>query len=135
MCGIAGFVSPVGLMSRDAMEGAAREMGDRLRHRGPDDAGVWVEPACGVALAHRRLSIIDLTEHGHQPMLSADQRFVIIFNGEIYNFAGLREQLEKLDHRFRGTSDTEVMLAAIVQWGLEAALKRFNGMFAFALWD
>src|SRR5438445_13709311 len=135
MCGIAGFVGPAGLMSQDAMEGVARDMGDRLRHRGPDDAGVWVEPACGLALSHRRLAIIDLTEHGHQPMLSADGRFVIVFNGETYNFGDLRTELESLGHKFRGHSDTEIMLAAIVQWGLQTALKRFNGMFAFALWD
>src|SRR5438552_15951107 len=110
MCGIAGFASPAGLMSRDAMEGAARNMGELLRHRGPDDAGVWIDLASGVVLSHRRLSIIDLTEQGHQPMLSADQRFVLIFNGEIYNFAQLRADLAKRNHRFRGTSDTEVML-------------------------
>ena len=104
------------------MEGAARDMGDRLRHRGPDDADVWVESACGVALSHRRLAIIDLTQQGHQPMVSADQRFIIVFNGEIYNFAQLRAELEERGHRFRGASDTEVMLTAFCEWGVEAAL-------------
>jgi len=122
-------------MSREAMEGAARDMGDRLRHRGPDDADVWVESACGVALSHRRLAIIDLTQQGHQPMVSADQRFIIVFNGEIYNFAQLRAELEERGHRFRGASDTEVMLTAFCEWGVEAALARFNGMFAFGAWD
>ena len=117
------------------MEGAARDMGDRLRHRGPDDADVWVESACGVALSHRRLAIIDLTQQGHQPMVSADQRFIIVFNGEIYNFAQLRAELEERGHRFRGASDTEVMLTAFCEWGVEAALARFNGMFAFGAWD
>src|SRR5437660_7276938 len=107
MCGIAGFLSPIGTMSRDAMGTVARAMGDRLRHRGPDDAGIWLDPSCGIALSHRRLAIIDLTEQGHQPMLSADERFVIVFNGEIYNFLQLRKELDELGHRFRGASDTE----------------------------
>ncbi len=117
------------------MEGAARDMGERLRHRGPDDADVWVESKCGVALSHRRLAIIDLSEQGHQPMVSADQRFIIVFNGEIYNFVQLRAELEECGHRFRGASDTEVMLAAFCEWGVEAALGRLNGMFAFGAWD
>lgn len=136
MCGIAGLVDWGG-GGVDASE--AREivsaMTDALRHRGPDDAGAWVDPVAGVALGHRRLSIIDLSPLGHQPMHSADGRYVITFNGEIYNFRALYHELSGLGHRFRGHSDTEVLLAAVSEWGVRPAVERFNGMFAFALWD
>ncbi len=111
------------------------QMTSTLQHRGPDDSGAWVEGNEGVALGFRRLSIIDLSPEGHQPMQSASGRYVIIFNGEVYNFSALREELEVKGHRFRGHSDTAVMLAAIEEWGLEAAVKRFVGMFAIVLWD
>ena len=111
------------------------QMTDRLRHRGPDDADVWTDPKAGVALGHRRLSILDLSAAGRQPMTSACGRFVITYNGEVYNFQKLRRELEALGHGFRGHSDTEVVLASIAQWGVEAALPRMNGMFAFGLWD
>ena len=117
------------------MAALARTMADKLRHRGPDDAGVWVDAAQGIAFGHRRLSIIDPSREGHQPMISACGRYIITYNGEIYNFSELRTELEALGHRFRGHSDTEALLAAIAQWGVEAALVRSNGMFAFALWD
>jgi asparagine synthase (glutamine-hydrolysing) len=110
-------------------------MSDSICHRGPDDSGAWTDAESGIALGFRRLAILDLSPTGHQPMQSADQRFVMIFNGEIYNFASLRDELLGLGHSFRGTSDTEIMLAAVRQWGLKPAVQRFNGMFAFALWD
>lgn len=132
MCGIAGFFETHS-RSHDARSIIAR-MTRRLEHRGPDDEGLWLDAGAGIALGQRRLSILDLSPLGHQPMFSASGRFAIVFNGEIYNFPELRGQLE-YQYPFRGGSDTEVMLAAFEQWGIEPALRRFNGMFAFALWD
>jgi asparagine synthase (glutamine-hydrolysing) len=140
VCGIAGFVDfSKEPRKREEMAGVVGRMTATLRHRGPDDEGVWVDEKAGIALGHRRLSIIDLSPEGHQPMHSACGRYVVVFNGEIYNYRQVRDEIEK-DARegrigWRGHSDTEVMLAAISRWGLEGALERFNGMFAFALWD
>lgn len=103
--------------------------------RGPDAAGEWADPETGIAMAHRRLAILDLTTAGHQPMLSHDKRFVTVFNGEIYNFGSLRSQLEALGCNFVGASDTEVMAEAFSAWGVEDTLPRLVGMFAFAAWD
>ena len=133
MCGFAGIYRPDGGpgVSRELLEG----MTGAIRHRGPDDAGFWVDPEAGVGLGFRRLSILDLTPEGHQPMASATGRYWILCNGEIDNVAALRGQLEEAGHGFRGHSDTEVILAAVTEWGVRDAVARFNGMFAIALWD
>lgn len=133
MCGIAGIVAPDGGWDEVRLGETARAMADAITHRGPDDSGVWADARSGVALSHRRLSIIDLSQHGHQPMVSASGRYALSYNGEIYNFKALRAQLN--DYPWRGESDTEVLLAAIELWGIERALNEISGMFAFALWD
>ena len=135
MCGIAGFWDASHAFTAEDGGAIVRRMTDALSHRGPDDDGHFQDAAAGVALGHRRLSVIDPTPGGHQPMTSASGRYVIVFNGEVYNHHRLRRELTPLGATFRGRSDTEVMLAAIEQWGLEAAVRRFVGMFAFALWD
>ncbi len=136
MCGLTGYWKARGHLA-EASEAVVAAMADRITHRGPDDQGVWSDADAGIALAHRRLAILDLTPQGHQPMLSSCGRYVIAFNGEVYNFAAIRRELEQggAAPSWRGHSDTEVMLAAIAAWGLEASLKKFVGMFAFALWD
>ncbi len=131
MCGIAGLLRFPG--PADALASAIGRMSASLTHRGPDAGDAWTDPAAGVALGHRRLSILDLSTAGAQPMHSAGGRYVIAFNGEIYNHLELRSELDDID--WRGHSDTEVMLAAIEAWGLPATLDRLVGMFAFALWD
>ena len=133
MCGLAGFLGRPG----PDLGSIAGAMADQLVSRGPDDRGVWADNAAGIALGHRRLSIVDLSAAGHQPMLSHDQRFVIAYNGELYNTAELRTALERGAGvtAWRGHSDTEVLLEAIGAWGVEQALRRVVGMFAFALWD
>lgn len=135
MCGIAGFLDTGCRLGTRDLQGIVLGMTNRLRHRGPDDVGTWTDAKAGIALGHRRLSILDLTPEGHQPMRSACGRYVITFNGEIYNFRALRGELESFGYAFRGHSDTEVLLACVSHWGIFDALKRFNGMFAFALWD
>ncbi|MBF0427592.1 MAG: asparagine synthase (glutamine-hydrolyzing) [Magnetococcales bacterium] len=141
MCGFAGFVAPSGVHPDEARVVGER-MGQAVRHRGPDDGGLWIDEAAGVVLSHRRLSILDLSATGHQPMISASGRYVIAFNGEIYNHLTLREQLLRQAStqggglpEWRGHSDTETLLHAIQAWGLEETLRRSVGMFALALWD
>lgn len=131
MCGLAGFFSSARLAENTAV--VARRMSDAIIHRGPDDSGVWIDEAAGIALAHRRLSILDLSPAGHQPMASPSGRYVIVFNGEIYNHLDLRAALSSIT--WHGHSDTETLLAAFEAWGIEATLKKCVGMFALALWD
>jgi asparagine synthase (glutamine-hydrolysing) len=130
MCGIAGFLQP-----RPDAPAVVTAMVDTLYHRGPDAGGAWCDEQAGVALGHRRLSILDLSKAGSQPMHSASGRYVLSYNGEIYNFRILQPQLAACGYPFKGHSDTEVLLAAIELWGVDAALQRIDGMFAFALWD
>ena len=134
MCGFAGFFDSSSRASAAEMEAAAARMAARLQHRGPDDAGAWADADAGVAFGFRRLSILDLSPQGHQPMRSPSGRYVIAFNGEIYNHRAHRAELERAAQppKFRGHSDTEVLLAAIDGWGLDRALHRCAGMFAFA---
>ncbi|MBC7404993.1 MAG: asparagine synthase (glutamine-hydrolyzing) [Cytophaga sp.] len=137
MCGFAGFIqNNVGQESMSAMmEGMLKS----IRHRGPDDGGIWIDEQHGVALGHRRLSILDLSPAGHQPMESADGRLILVFNGEIYNHLDIRRLLEKSNllpiRGWRGHSDTETLLACFSVWGVEKTLKLTVGMFALALWD
>lgn len=135
MCGLAGFLDLK--RSRDGAEQVrlARAMADALTHRGPDDGDAWADASAGVALGHRRLAIIDLSAAGHQPMHSASGRSVIAYNGEIYNAAEIRTELQARGVAFRGHSDTEVLLEACEAWGVQAAVERMIGMFAFALWS
>jgi asparagine synthase (glutamine-hydrolysing) len=135
MCGVSGLLAPSGTSTAEALGAIAARMTGTLLHRGPDAGDVWVDAPAGIAIGHRRLAIIDLSPQGLQPMHSSCGRYVISFNGEVYNFRALRRELEPLGHAFRGHSDTEVMLAAIRQWGVEGAVRRFIGMFAFSLWD
>jgi len=132
MCGIAGFLSTG---AAGPGEGVLRAMGNAMVHRGPDACGTYLSPDGRAGLSHRRLSILDLSPAGAQPMFSADGSLVLSFNGEVYNFREIRAELEGKGNTFRGGSDTEVMLAAFREWGVEDAVRRFIGMFAFALWD
>lgn len=133
MCGIAGFISKKSLR-QEQLCSTATHMSDAITARGPDAKGVWSDPEFGIALSHRRLSIVDLSEAGSQPMTSACGRFVMIYNGEVYNASELRKEL--VDRiQFRGTSDTEVIIEGIARWGVEQTVSRLVGMFALALWD
>lgn len=134
MCGFAGILAT---KKNDLAKPVLRKMSDAILHRGPDSSGVWLDETQGIGLAHRRLSILDLSPAGHQPMVSENGRYVIVLNGEIYNHKLLRKEIEKngWPYAWHGHSDTETLLAAFCVWGIKAAIKRCTGMFAFALWD
>ncbi|MGO8881774.1 MAG: asparagine synthase (glutamine-hydrolyzing) [Desulfomonilaceae bacterium] len=136
MCGIAGIIN-LDTFTVESLRNICLQMTNSLLHRGPDDVGVWTDTRGLVALGHRRLSILDLSPEGHQPMLSSTGRYVISYNGEVYNYINIRKRLEERRQApiFGGHSDTEVILAAIEAWGLEKAVQEFNGIFAFAIWD
>lgn len=134
MCGFSGF------LSADIQNNAVvllRRMNDSIAHRGPNDSGIWQDNEAGIGLAHRRLSIVDLSPAGHQPMLSGLGRYVLAFNGEIYNHLILRAELQSSGNApvWRGHSDTETLLAGFDAWGIEATVIKAIGMFAFAVWD
>lgn len=136
MCGIAGFVDFKCATSESDGRQAIGRMADRIAHRGPDDWGTWCDPQYGAFFAHRRLSIVDLSVAGHQPMASASGRYMVVYNGEVYNHRAIRMELDAVTGTaWRGHSDTEVMLAAFDAWGIEVALTKFVGMFAIAVWD
>src|SRR5437773_7248981 len=134
MCGITGFWKSSG-ESEQLMTQWGEIMNCALHHRGPDDGGVWIDGGAGVMLGSRRLAILDLSPAGHMPMVSHCGRYIIVYNGEIYNFLQIRQELEAGGFDFVGNSDTEVLVNACAAWGVERTLSRLNGMFSFALWD
>lgn len=135
MCGLTGFLNSSRNQTADEMQVIVRRMAETLHHRGPDDTGTWCDPRTGVALGFKRLSIVDLSEAGHQPMSSSCGRYVIVYNGEVYNHTEMRTELAAHGHRFRGHSDTEVLLEGFAEWGIEKTLQACIGMFALAVWD
>src|SRR5207247_5198602 len=134
MCGIAGIVDKRGKLGPTRLAELAKEAADRMRHRGPDDSGTWLSPDGRCAVSHRRLSIIDVSSAGHQPMASKTGRSVITFNGEIYNFLELKHELEAQGAMFRSSSDTEVLLEMLERAG-QKALPRLDAMFALGYYD
>ena len=135
MCGVAGILDLSANAGGGVSPPALSAMCEVLRHRGPDDDGTWIDETAGIALGHRRLAIIDLSAAGAQPMVSSCGRFVISYNGEIYNAPELRSELEASGRRFSGHADTEAIVEGCAAWGVEATVERLNGMFAFAAWD
>ena len=137
MCGFAGFLSLRSYGSQkhsaDRLTEIARHMGDVMIHRGPDGSGIWTDHRVGLALSHRRLSIIDLSKAGRQPMVSGQGRMAISYNGEVYNANELRAELQNIGVAFQGHSDTEVILESCVQWGVVNTVQKLVGMFAFVL--
>ena len=134
MCGFAGFLTK-SFPSGSSGENIALSMANTLEHRGPDSEGLWCDEAAGIALAHRRLSVLDISMAGHQPMKSSCSRYTVVFNGEIYNHHDVRQQLSSVHQNWLGSSDTETLLAAIATWGITQTLDKLVGMFAFAIWD
>ena len=135
MCGFVGFISHK-KHSKQYLEDVTCRMLDTIKHRGPDSSGIWMNEELNVSLGHRRLSIIDLSKNGNQPMVSKSTRFTIVYNGEVYNFRDIKKELEATNHcLWRGESDTEIVLTAIEYWGIEIAVSKFIGMFCFAIWD
>lgn len=137
MCGLVGLVASSGFGEVAPVCDLVVRMRDRIAHRGPDDTGLWIDRANGAALGFRRLSIIDVSSAGHQPMLSGNERYAVVMNGEIYNCADMKRDIESVTgpRNWRGHSDTEILIEAIALWGFEAAIRRTNGMFAVAAWD
>jgi len=135
MCGLSGFIDVCQGRNTETLMKVIHSMNDSIILRGPDDDGVWVDETTGIALGHRRLSIIDRSTLGHQPMVSECGRYVFVYNGEVYNFKELRTELEAGGRKFRGHSDTEVILEGLAAWGVEATVERLIGMFSFGLWD
>jgi asparagine synthase (glutamine-hydrolysing) len=135
MCGIAGLLDLKRKFGVDQLHAVALRMAESLRHRGPDDQGLWTDAEAGIAFGHTRLAIIDLSAAGAQPMASSCGRFMLCYNGEVYNAAELRAELEAAGRKFRGHSDTEVMVEGFAVWGVRPTIERLIGMFAFAVWD
>ena len=135
MCGIAGYIDMYSNLGNAEHRTLLQRMTSAIEHRGPDEEGIWVSEENNIALGHRRLSILDLSPSGSQPMSSSCGRYKIVYNGEVYNYKELASELAELGHAINGESDTAVMLAAIQQWGVEQAITRFHGMFAFACFD
>ena len=135
MCGITGFADIRQSKNSYDSKRIIECMTDVLKSRGPDDKGIWIDKKDNICLGHRRLSIIELSNLGKQPMTSHNNRFVIIYNGEIYNFLDIKKELEQENINFLGNSDTEVLIEALEKWGIQRTLLRITGMFAFSLWD
>jgi len=137
MCGFAGYLGAIPFQAKAEQQSLLKRMTDAIIHRGPDDAGYWCDGEHGIGLGHRRLSIIDLSAEGHQPMQSSASRYVFVFNGEIYNHLEIRKELESCGNApaWRGHSDTETLLAGFDAWGVQKTIERAVGMFAFAVWD
>src|ERR1035438_5857746 len=135
VCGFVGFINSSSSMDRETLTSLVEKMTAPIFQRGPDDLGIQVEPASGLAFGFRRLSILDLSPEGHQPMTSRNGRYTMVFNGEIYNYQEIRDEMLARGQAFRGHSDTEVLLAAFTEWGPAATIAQCNGMFAIALWD
>jgi asparagine synthase (glutamine-hydrolysing) len=136
MCGFAGFIEN-SLRSNISFEEQLKKMSSAIGHRGPDDSGMWTDLDSRIGLVHNRLSIIDLTDAGRQPMKSDSDRYIIVFNGEIYNHLDIRKKIQRhiINKSWKGQSDTETLLEAFEQWGIENTLTKLRGMFAIALWD